>query len=258
MPVRYTDGAKGPFDALQTKADGIGKWWEGMDPADLYGPRHSTDCSNQQCNNSAFGTQFMYRVDVGGPAEHRRVNRASRQRLMNSGGGAYRFGDLEFCWDDRKAAANQRRHGVGLEGAVTVFADPLARVYDDPTVFPDPGPRAKRELSAHGAAPLPLHGAGHHHDQGATTSRGQRSSAGTCLPPPERARTSPPACAHTPSIHGQSPWRPPGERRGRHSSCIKAGARGDLPRQSRRTRGQTRNSPRFFCLRVGRGERPRF
>ena len=63
MPVRYTNGAKGPFDALLTKADGKGKWWEGMDPADLYGPKHSTDCSNQSCNNSAFGTQFMYRVD---------------------------------------------------------------------------------------------------------------------------------------------------------------------------------------------------
>ncbi|MBN1249499.1 MAG: alpha-L-fucosidase, partial [Anaerolineae bacterium] len=63
MPVRYTSGAKGPFDALQTKADGAGKWWDGMDPADLYGPKHSTDCTNQSCNNSAFGTQFMYRVD---------------------------------------------------------------------------------------------------------------------------------------------------------------------------------------------------
>jgi hypothetical protein len=63
MPARYTNGAKGPFDALLTKADGKGKWWDGMDPADLYGPKHSTDCANQSCNNSAFGTQFMYRVD---------------------------------------------------------------------------------------------------------------------------------------------------------------------------------------------------
>ncbi len=63
MPARYTNGAKGPFDALLTKADGKGRWWEGMDPVDLYGPKHSTDCGNQSCNNSAFGTQFMYRVD---------------------------------------------------------------------------------------------------------------------------------------------------------------------------------------------------
>lgn len=27
-----------PFDGLQTKADGIGKWWEGLDPVDYYGP----------------------------------------------------------------------------------------------------------------------------------------------------------------------------------------------------------------------------
>jgi len=63
MPTRYTSGAKGPFDALQSTADGKGKWWEGMNPADLYGPKHSTDCSNNSCNNSAYGTQFMYRVD---------------------------------------------------------------------------------------------------------------------------------------------------------------------------------------------------
>ena len=29
----------------------------------LYGYQHTTDCSNQQCNNSPYGTQFMYRVD---------------------------------------------------------------------------------------------------------------------------------------------------------------------------------------------------
>lgn len=63
MPVRYTSGSKGPYDAMQTILDGKGKWWEGMDPADLYGYQHKTDCSNEQCNNSPFGTQLMYRID---------------------------------------------------------------------------------------------------------------------------------------------------------------------------------------------------
>ena len=45
---------------------------------------------------------------------------------------SYRFRELDFCWDDRKAANNLRRHGIGFEEGVTVFADPLARVYDDP------------------------------------------------------------------------------------------------------------------------------
>ncbi len=63
MPIRYTSDAKGPYDALMTILDGKGKWWEGMDPVDLYGYKHSTDCSNQQCNNSPYGTQFLYRVD---------------------------------------------------------------------------------------------------------------------------------------------------------------------------------------------------
>jgi uncharacterized DUF497 family protein len=44
----------------------------------------------------------------------------------------YRFGELEFSWDERKALQNARRHGVHFEEAATVFVDPLARVYDDP------------------------------------------------------------------------------------------------------------------------------
>jgi len=63
MPIRYTNDSKGPYDALQTILDGKGKWWAGMDPVDLYGYRHTTDCSSGQCNASPFGTQFMYRVD---------------------------------------------------------------------------------------------------------------------------------------------------------------------------------------------------
>jgi alpha-L-fucosidase len=61
MPVRYSTPAHS--DALQTTANGTGKWWQGMNPADLYGPQHTTDCANNSCNNSAYGTQFMYRVD---------------------------------------------------------------------------------------------------------------------------------------------------------------------------------------------------
>ena len=34
-----------PYDALQTILDGKGKWWEGMDPVDLYGPVHNTQRS---------------------------------------------------------------------------------------------------------------------------------------------------------------------------------------------------------------------
>ena len=63
MPIRYTSDSVGPYDAMQTTADGTGKWWQGMNPADLYGAKHSGDCSNNSCNTSSYGTQFMYRVD---------------------------------------------------------------------------------------------------------------------------------------------------------------------------------------------------
>jgi alpha-L-fucosidase len=64
MPVRYTSDKTGPmqgvpYDALQTIQDGKGKWWEGMDPVDLYGPVHD----KKDPLLSPFANQFMWRVD---------------------------------------------------------------------------------------------------------------------------------------------------------------------------------------------------
>jgi uncharacterized DUF497 family protein len=39
---------------------------------------------------------------------------------------------LEFEWDPAKAEENSGKHGVAFEEAATVFADPLARIFDDP------------------------------------------------------------------------------------------------------------------------------
>jgi len=47
-----------------------------------------------------------------------------------------------FEWDSGKAAANIRKHGVTFEEAITVFSDPLARVFDDP----DHSLRERREI----------------------------------------------------------------------------------------------------------------
>jgi uncharacterized protein len=38
---------------------------------------------------------------------------------------------LHFEWDRRKARTNLRKHGVSFDEALTVFADPLARIFDD-------------------------------------------------------------------------------------------------------------------------------
>jgi alpha-L-fucosidase len=64
MTIRYTSDTKGPkqgipYDALQTITDGKGKWWEGLDPVDLYGPAH--DLKNPL--QSPYANQFMWRVD---------------------------------------------------------------------------------------------------------------------------------------------------------------------------------------------------
>jgi uncharacterized DUF497 family protein len=38
----------------------------------------------------------------------------------------------QFEWDAAKAVRNLKKHGVSFEEAVSVFADPLALIYDDP------------------------------------------------------------------------------------------------------------------------------
>jgi uncharacterized protein len=38
---------------------------------------------------------------------------------------------LKFEWDPRKAVSNFSKHGVSFQDALTAFADPLARIFDD-------------------------------------------------------------------------------------------------------------------------------
>ena len=38
---------------------------------------------------------------------------------------------LRFIWDKDKAASNLRKHGVTFDEASTVFADPLAVIFED-------------------------------------------------------------------------------------------------------------------------------
>ena len=39
---------------------------------------------------------------------------------------------LRFEWDERKAAANAKKHGVSFEEARSVFVDERAKLIDDP------------------------------------------------------------------------------------------------------------------------------
>jgi uncharacterized DUF497 family protein len=38
---------------------------------------------------------------------------------------------ISFEWDPAKMRRNLRKHGIGFDEAATVFADPLARIFDD-------------------------------------------------------------------------------------------------------------------------------
>jgi uncharacterized DUF497 family protein len=48
----------------------------------------------------------------------------------------------QFEWDATKAEENLKKHGVAFEEALTVFADPLGRIFDDP----DHSVEERREL----------------------------------------------------------------------------------------------------------------
>lgn len=49
---------------------------------------------------------------------------------------------IRFDWDPGKGASNLRKHGIPLEEAISVFADPLARIFDDE----DHAPEERREI----------------------------------------------------------------------------------------------------------------
>ncbi|MDH4327177.1 MAG: BrnT family toxin [Nitrospira sp.] len=46
---------------------------------------------------------------------------------------------LSFEWDDEKAKANFKKHGVGFDEAITVFTDPFS------VTIPDPGHSADEQ-----------------------------------------------------------------------------------------------------------------
>jgi alpha-L-fucosidase len=66
MPVRYGLDENGrKMDGWLTKADGVGKWWEGLDPVDLNGPVHTNYATEEFKADVAhpFSQQFLWRVD---------------------------------------------------------------------------------------------------------------------------------------------------------------------------------------------------
>jgi uncharacterized DUF497 family protein len=42
---------------------------------------------------------------------------------------------MEFEWDPPKAARNLAKHGVSFQEAATIFGDPLALTFADPTIL---------------------------------------------------------------------------------------------------------------------------
>jgi len=55
---------------------------------------------------------------------------------------------LVFEWDREKARRNRAKHGVSFDEALTAFADPLGRIFDDPAHAPE---EQREILVAHSA-----------------------------------------------------------------------------------------------------------
>ncbi len=72
---------------------------------------------------------FVRRPDASGrqPAGGALINRAAARSSW------YDFArmSIEFEWDPKKAKANHAHHGIDFEEALTVFRDPLARIFED-------------------------------------------------------------------------------------------------------------------------------
>ena len=54
----HTEKAGVPYDALQTILDGKGKWWEGLDPQELYCQNHKPG----EKPDEAYARQFYLRT----------------------------------------------------------------------------------------------------------------------------------------------------------------------------------------------------
>jgi alpha-L-fucosidase len=98
MPVRYGSDETGPmkgvpYDGVLTKADGKGKWWEGMDPQQLNGRPHAAD---DPCPE--FVESFMLRV----------------QDLIDKYGPDLLYFDDNCDWDFDKGAPSGRKLDVWL------------------------------------------------------------------------------------------------------------------------------------------------
>ena len=81
---------------------------------------------------------FRGRFWHSGPPMRKRYLRRPRALRQSMCNGAkvmirVRFGEMSliFEWDGRKARSNLSKHGVSFEEALTVFGDPLARIFDD-------------------------------------------------------------------------------------------------------------------------------
>lgn len=64
---------------------------------------------------------------------------------------------MDFEWDDAKAAANERKHGVPFAEAMTVFGDPLALTGYDPAHSDDEDRYLTMGLSAAGRVLMVSH-----------------------------------------------------------------------------------------------------
>ena len=84
---------------------------------------------------------------------------------------------LRFEWDPKKAKTNQSKHGISFEEALTVFANPLARIFpDEEHSVDEPARDHHRLLRTASINPGELY---RHRQPGANFQRTQGDASGT-------------------------------------------------------------------------------
>ena len=71
-------------------------------------------------------------LSIDGETAQRRRGKAVHRSVRAITMTCYPRNDVDFEWQAWKAEANVEKHDIGFEEASTVFADPLARIFDDP------------------------------------------------------------------------------------------------------------------------------
>lgn len=126
-----------PYDGALTKADGAGTWWDGFDPADLYGP-HGAD-RTPKARQNYIANWFHRTKDLIDSHRPDLLYFDDTDLPLGSAGmhiGAHFYNaNLEWHRGDMQAVLNSKRAPPGCRGAIVLDLERRTRAALDPYVW---------------------------------------------------------------------------------------------------------------------------